>query len=60
MRQKKAKALRKKAREISKGMPERLLIDTTPARIKHRGIFSTVKNHPNSTRGIYLSLKRKA
>lgn len=45
-----AKKLRKKAREMSAGMPERQLLV--------RKGDKTAFNAPQSTRGIYLALKR--
>ena len=70
MRGKVAKALRKKARELSQGMPARYLVArnfekkvkvTNP---KHPDFGKTIDvtmqcavNHPQSTRGIYRQLK---
>jgi len=71
MRAKVAKALRRRARELSRGMPERqLLAHKSPRKIKvtnpdHPKFGETVDvtvqsavNNPASTRGIYRRLKK--
>lgn len=64
MRGKKAKLLRRKARELSKGMSERRLLAQKHTRTviidgkneKYQAL--QVFNDPKTTRGTYLNLKR--
>jgi hypothetical protein len=64
MRAVKAKRLRRRARELSVGMPERQLLGKEHKRFYDRGkvrqhyIFLEVFNDPKSTRGIYRALKK--
>ena len=53
MRGTKAKAIRRAAREMTAGMPERKLV----AKLRH-GQPECAVNHPQTTRGVFLKLKR--
>jgi len=53
MNGKRAKALRRAAREMTAGKPERKLV----AKLR-RGQPECAVNHPQTTRGVFLKLKR--
>jgi hypothetical protein len=61
MRGKKAKALRRIAREVTVGLPERQLLQKQiPGKTTGTVRPGWVYNSPKSTRGVYRALKKEA